>query len=176
MISKTIGKKYATALFNVARENKNIEIVKDNLTFIKNKIAPNVMRIITIPSIPTEEKKEIINKLLENKVDISVKNFLNVLIDKKKFDLFDDIYNAFIDLYQNYSNIVVGEVISSTALEESYKIKIKNILEKKYKKTFVLDFKIDEDLIGGIIIRIGNEIIDGSLKNQLIKIKNILLG
>jgi len=176
MLSKTIGKKYATALFNVARENKNIEIVKDNLTFIKNKIAPNVMRIITIPSIPTEEKKEIINKLLENKVDISVKNFLNVLIDKKKFDLFDDIYNAFIDLYQNYSNIVVGEVISSTALEESYKIKIKNILEKKYKKTFVLDFKIDEDLIGGIIIRIGNEIIDGSLKNQLIKIKNILLG
>ncbi|MFH1824756.1 MAG: ATP synthase F1 subunit delta [Candidatus Firestonebacteria bacterium] len=176
MLPKTISKKYATALFKVAQEDKNIEVVMDNLNFIKNILTSDIMKIIANPNVSHEEKKLIINKLFGSRVCHSVKNFLNILIDKKRIVYFLDIYNAFVNIHLEQNSIVAGEVISPMNLEDSQKIKIKNTLEKKYKKTFILNFKINKDLIGGILIKIGNEIIDGSLRNQLIKVQNILLS
>lgn len=175
MLAKTISKKYAKAIFEIALGNNNVEKIKADLFSVNNRLTKEVFEMMKNPGILKAEKKGIIDKICGEKPAKEVREFLYVLLDKKRLQFFNDIYDAFNALYENYKGIKKAEVISAAEINETYREKIQSALQKAYNKRFEINYQVKKDLLGGMIIKIENEMIDGSLKNQLNRIHDLLI-
>jgi F-type H+-transporting ATPase subunit delta len=107
----------------------------------------------------------------EKEIDSVVLDFSKELRKQRKLKMMDDIMSKFSDIYNKENRIVEVEVISAREIEEGQVKEISSFVKEKYgAKEVILDKKIDEKIKGGIILRIGDEIIDGSISK---KIKNL---
>ncbi len=94
-------------------------------------------------------------------------NFIKLLADNKRFALLPEIAGLFIKEVNQSNDTVVAEIISAKPLDSKSEAKLLAKLEKKYNKTVEASIKIDESLIGGAIIKIGDTVIDGSVRGRL---------
>lgn len=165
-----IADRYADALVKTARDGKlTFEKISDDLNLVKNTLnqSKDLQAFLTNPLVSIDDKKEIIDRVFSNEIDNLNINFLKVLIDKNRFALFDDVlesYNKSLDSINNISRVKVTSAVEMTQ-EAKKKLKIK--LEEKLKKNVIFDLDINADIIAGLVIRIGDNIIDMSLKHKL---------
>lgn len=125
--------------------------------------------------IPRQKKKEFIEKLFSGKLSDYVINMLKSTIGFNCINDLNEIYNEFIkqvDLIQNRQRVTVT---TRFELDDSMRKNIKSALSKKLNKEIILDETIDENILGGIIIKISDLLIDGSIANQLKRIKKNLI-
>lgn len=165
-----IADRYSNALVNLAQEGKltygkissDLISIKDVLTKSKD-----LDECLKNPVISVEAKKEIIDKVFSNDLDALIINFLKVLVDKNRFDAFDEVLQSFNKALDDINNISRVTVTSAVEMTEESKQKLKSKLEEKLKKSIVLDLDIDSSIVAGLIIKIGDNIIDMSLKHKL---------
>ena len=171
-----LDRRYALALYEACVEAGNVEIVLQQLKEIVNEIDSNkdFLKIIKNPQISKLNKKRIFKELFESSIEQELLNFLLLTIDKERILYLREKYDQFRQIYLEANNIITAEVRSAIPLSNIERENLKMVLEKKYDKTIMLKQKIDKSLIGGVIIRIGDEIIDGSIKNKLSEIKKII--
>jgi F-type H+-transporting ATPase subunit delta len=165
-----IAQRYSDALVSIAKEGKlTYEKISDDLNLINNILtqSKDLKEFLTNPLVSVDDKKEITAKVFSNEIDILVLNFLKVLIDKKRFDTFDEILISFKKALDDKNNISRINVTSAVAMSEESKKKLKIKLEEKLKKNVVLDISLDSNIIAGLVIKIGDNIIDMSLKHKL---------
>lgn len=167
-----VARSYAQALFDLAQEEKILDLVKANFEEMMRVFSENqeLKNILKHPKVSKTDKKELLDKIFGD-VNTYVKNFTKLLIDKSRFMHFDDIYKSYVGMYNNFNNIEVAYVQSATKLSEEQKASIKAMLEAKLHKDIELKTKINEDLLAGVRIKIKDEILDNSAATRLERMK-----
>ena len=171
-----IANRYAEALFQLSEEeNITKEIYKELRNVVElvkgNKELDNVLKS---PLVAKNEKIQLIEALFNNKINNNLKNFLKILVEKGRISSLKSIELTFKELLNNKNNIIEGTVISAVALTEKQVKELEEKLSKKYNKNVTLENKVDKTILGGVVIRLGNTQIDGSVKTRLDNIKDQL--
>lgn len=165
-----IADRYADALVELAKDGKmTFEKISSNLDLIREILSQSkdLNEFLTNPLISTNDKKEIIEKVFGKEVDVLIVNFLKVLTDKERFSLFEEIFESYNKLLDNINNISRIKVVSAISMSDEAQKRLKTKLEEKLRMNVVLDMSIDTDIIAGLVIKIGDNIIDMSLKHKL---------
>ena len=103
-------------------------------------------------------------------------NFLNLLVEKKRAEILPDIAEAFKNMVDEEQNISHGTVTSAVELSDELLAKVKASLEKLTGKQVELSTSVDPSLIGGIVAKVGDLVLDGSIKTQLAGLKDSIKG
>lgn len=172
------AKNYANALIEVVRDKKSTfdEISKDfeNVREILN-MSPELREILNNPTISLQAQTDIAIDVFKNEVSSTMLDFIKIVIDKKRFKEFSQIYRAYLEKLNEISNIQPVKVTSAIELSEDKKLQVIKKLEEKLNKTVKPEWELDDDIIAGLVIRIGDNVIDMSLKNKLAKMKKDLI-
>lgn len=167
------AKEYASVLFELSCDKKHVGSVFESLNEVL--LDKEIYNFFTHPMINKEEKKRILKESLKLE-DGELLYFLYVLIDNKKLTLLNDIYEAYQFICDEKANIMRFTVCSPKKLNALKEEKIINVLKKIYNKHIYLNVEVDDKLIGGIVIKHNNEIIDDSILNKINDLKQMLLN
>lgn len=167
------AREYATVLYELGLDKKQVVLIFDSLSkVLENK---EISGFFNHPIINKDEKKKILKDSLKLE-DSELLYFLYVLIDNNRLKDIKNIYEAYLTICDDNEGILRFDVYSSNELDESLKEEIKKVLENNYKKNVVIKYNIDNKLIGGIVVKHNNEVIDGSIFNHINNLKQILLN
>ncbi|SFJ55267.1 F-type H+-transporting ATPase subunit delta [Terrisporobacter glycolicus] len=171
-----IANRYAEALFQLSEDENITKEIYNELhdvveTVKNNKDLDNVLRS---PLVAKIEKVKLIESLFNNKINNNLKNFLKILVEKGRISSLKSIELTFKQLLNDKNNIIEGTVISAIPLTDEKVKELEGKLSKKYNKNVTLENKVDQSILGGVLVRLGNTQIDGSVKTRLDNIKDQL--
>ncbi|MBQ1793450.1 MAG: F0F1 ATP synthase subunit delta [Peptostreptococcaceae bacterium] len=171
-----VASRYAEALFQVGEETDSTDKLYGELKAVVDIVKENkdFSNILRSPLVSKEEKKDLITKVFEGKLSQNMINFLKILADKDRLALLADIEKDFKVLLNEKNNILEGIVITAVPMKEEEVKELQTKLSAKYNKTVVLENEVDKSVLGGVLVRLGNEEIDGTVKNRLDKMKEQL--
>jgi F-type H+-transporting ATPase subunit delta len=178
LIQESLVEGYAQALFEVAVEKGDTGDIEKDMDGVKELLSTNkkFRSILYHPSITKTDKKDIVDKVIVSQCSSKwVKNLLCVLIDKRRERILDYLPDAYKGVAGRIRGVVPVKIQTAIALNEERLGKLKKNLEKLTKKKVEIETEINKDIIGGMIIRIENKIIDGSITNHLKNLKKSLL-
>ena len=172
MANDEIAKRYAGAIYNIAKSSNSVNEVREVLNILMENYeeGEEFRRILEDPLKKFSEKE----KFLEKSFDHIRKESLGVIkyiVKKQRLSLIGEIKDYFLKLYYDENNKLPVIAIFAKELSEKQRERLVQKLEKKYNKKIVLNVKVDKEIIGGGILKIGNEVINGSIKNQIEEIK-----
>ena len=172
-----VAKVYAGALLEIAHEKNAISKIEEELSFLAEllKNDHDLMRYFSAPGIPIESKKQFVDKVFGSELSELMVNFLKVLIDNGRQHDIPDISVAFSELLDIVNNRQKITLISSVKLDSDIINRIKKSLEDRFNKNIIIEEVIDPTILGGIIVQVDDLIIDASLKNDLLKLREKLL-
>lgn len=167
MIGNQIGKRYAEAIYEVAEQKNKIkevyEVLNDVMELYKTDI--DFRNFITHPLIKEEEKKATLGKIFtESNEGVEI---LFYILEKGRIAQIREIVAEYVKIDYARNQILDVEATFAVELTEEQKEKLSKNLEKKTGKKVKLVVNVDKSLIGGGIIRIGDEVTDGSIRRQL---------
>ena len=174
-----ISDRYASALYDLASENKIVDLVLENLENLKKIIVNNkeLSLLVKSPLISSNDKLEVLIKLSSsfNLNELSV-TFLKVISNNKRFASLTSMISQFIKINANKRGDVLADVTSADELSEEQRVNIKDQLRIVLGDKLSLNFKVDKKIIGGLIIKVGSKMIDISLENKINKLKIAMKG
>lgn len=176
MVNQVLPEKYANALFLAAKNSGNLRQTEQDISLILKifKTNPDFEKVINHPGINKENKKQLIKEIFLNKINEITLNLLFLLIDKKRESLLSKIYDIFTEKVYEYEGIKKLTVETATSLTPAEKQYFSKEMEKIFKKKIYLDAKVNQGILGGIIIRDKMTMIDASIKQFLDSLKNQL--
>ncbi len=166
-----LAKRYALALYKLRDDDLPVNLNEAHLAFVQN---PELLDFMTNKIVSNDDKKQVIYQVFKD-FSLNTYNFFMELIDAKKFDYFCSIVYELNAIYDDKKNILRAEVVSIVELDEAQKSILKSKLEGKFAKTFELKYSLDSSIISGLIIKIGDSIIDLSAKTKLNNLKKQLI-
>ena len=176
MISN-ISKRYARAFFDIAGEEQKLEQYYNELHQFSSVIAQNkdLGGFLANPIFEQESKKKVLEKII-GKLSLSPMtiNFLKLLIDKKRIDILPDIETCYRQLMDETLKTVRVTVKTAFELTPDMRSYITSSLKKMTGRTVDVTVENDKNLLGGIVIGVGDTLYDGSIKNQLNNMRNLL--
>lgn len=170
---------YASALMALAQDVDKVDAFAENARsfLIALKETPELQSFIANPILKAENKKSVLQSICGKEIDTYFLNFLFILVDRRRILFLAPICEEFVALQRKLNNIVLAEVTSAAALTRSQEDAIADQVKKMTKADKVeLDITTDADLIGGVVIKIGSQVFDASLKGQLRRIGVGLMG
>ncbi|MBF0705249.1 F0F1 ATP synthase subunit delta [Guptibacillus hwajinpoensis] len=176
---EVIAKRYAGALFDIARENDNVEQVKNELVVVKDVFhqTPNLMNVFEHPKFTEAQKKELIQTSFGSSLSAPVMNTLLTLIERKRVAIVFDLVSQFERFTYEQQQKAAAKVYSVKPLTEEEQMKVSAVFAKRVgKTTLLIENVIDPTLIGGIKVRIGNRIFDGSISGKLKRMERELVS
>ena len=176
--SSETADRYALALYELAKENSELEIVEkdtNELLAIYN-ISEDLKNFIKNPTQSQSSQLEILNKIsVEMSLSKIVKNFLSILVAKRRIFFLNTIFHNFISLVSKKRGELKASLISSKNLTNEELKNLKTELSQVMETTIAFKYEVDETLIGGLKMQIGSLMIDTSIKNKLKKYEQIML-
>ena len=169
MSQHTVTRRYATALYEEADAAGGLAAVDDDVLMLRNNIESNreLSRFFESPVIPQEKKESILQELLEERVETLTLQFLRLLVQKDRETLTKAILDQYQSLRDEQRGIVDAEVTVAQPLNDEDRTALVEALEEKTGKDVRLHLEENPDLIGGLVIRIGDRVFDGSVRSQL---------
>ena len=178
-MAKLAAKVYGDALFDLAVEENRCDQFLEEIHAVEKALAdnPDVETLICHPGISSEEKQEFIEKCFRGSVSDDMTGFLLILVKKGRFPERESIFAYFISKVKEYKKIGVAQVASLFPLSREQKDKIeKRLLETTDYEKIEASYREDTSLIGGLVIRIGDRVVDTSVKSRLEELKTQLMG
>ncbi|MBT2734847.1 F0F1 ATP synthase subunit delta [Bacillus sp. ISL-7] len=178
MSNSMVAKRYALALFQIAKETQALGVIEEELRVVKEVVQynPELKNILNSSKLSIEEKKEII-KVSFATVNVNVLNTMLILIDRHREDQIVDVANEFLELANDEMGIAEAKVYSTRELTDAEREAISSVFAAKVgKKSLKIENIVDSNLLGGIRLRIGNRIYDGSLRGKLDRLERKLLS
>ena len=177
MANESSANRYAKVLLEVAKEEKAIDSIGEALNTLKEafKASPELYKTLLNPMYPTENRMAIVKEVAKKaQASDSLSNLLASLTESRKIRLIEQIAEA----YSNLMDIDAGRlrvtVESAAKLGSDEEKALTEKLKKETGKDIILTSRENKDLIGGIVVRVGNTILDGSFRKQLKNIKETL--
>ena len=174
-----LGRRYAKALLELAREQGEIEPVLRDVAALAAawKESAELRGIVRNPVIPRSALKATVDAVMQ-KLDCSklVRNTVNLLADKGRLAHLEEVLHALEELAEAETGRVRVDVISAKPLSDAYYARLTEKLKRVTDLEVVLVKKQDSSLIGGVVTRVGDQVFDGSLNNRLSELKETLLA
>lgn len=166
--SITIARPYAEAVFKLAKEKNNLSQWSEMLGNAAQitAVAP-IQELISNPKIPAAKLKEIIFNIGGNKLDNEVKNLLSILIDNDRVMIIPKLVEMYEQLRANHEGVLEANIISAFSMSDKQIDKLVAALENKFNRKVKAKVSIDQELIGGVKIEVGDEVIDSSISGKL---------
>jgi len=174
-----IAKRYAKALFAVGKEDGAIEQYSEALGVMASLYdqVPPLSDALTNPMYPVDVRVRVVQDLMKAmSASPVISNFMTLLVQKKRAAALPEIAQAFQDLVNADKNICRGTVISAIELSSELKSKVARTLTSLTGKQVDLTSVVDPSIIGGIIAKVGDLVLDGSIKSQLEGLKESIKG
>ncbi len=176
---EVVAKRYAAALFEVVRERNALDQVEKELVSVKSVIQENdqLLTILNHPKISIDDKKALLSKLFGNHVSEAVHNTLLLMVDRKRETMIPNLVEQYTKLANEERGVADATVYSVRILTEEEQQSIsKTFAERISVKELRVENVIDQDLVGGIKVKIGNRIFDGSVSGKLNRIQRQLVS
>ncbi len=174
MDKEAIAKRYASAIYDIAESSDKIGEIREALNILaENYNEDEEFKVFLLdPSIKYDEKVKYLHKSFDFISEDAFK-IINYLVKKGRVPLAEKIKDSYLKIYYEKNNKILVNATFTKELSDNQREALMKKLEEKYKKKIVLNLSVDEELIGGGIIKIGNKVIDGSIKSQIEDIKKI---
>lgn len=171
-----IADRYAQALFEVGEETQTTSELYQELSELVDILNENkdLYNLLKSPLIGREDKKNVMQNIFKNQLSDSMNNFLKIVIDKDRVSTIEHIKESYKSLLNDKNNILEGTAITAVELSEKEIKDLEKNLSIKYNKNVTLKNIVDKTILGGVLVRLGNEEIDGTVKTRLSKMKKQL--
>lgn len=172
------AKNYSKALVEMVRDNViSFEDLSKDLATVSEILETSQDLRLTLenPTVSEEVKSQIVEEVFKNEVHPQVVSFLKVLIDKNRFSEFSQIKADYEIKLDDVNKIQAVEITSAVELNEEYRERILQKLSEKLQKNIRPNWKVDENIIAGLIYRINDNVIDTSIKSKLDKLNKNLM-
>lgn len=178
-IQASLSGRYATALFELARDAKSLETVEASLASVRQALAesPDFRALVESPMIAREDAKRTIAALAPTLgLDPTTANFLGVLAENRRLRELPVIARAFRDLLARHRGETTAEVTSAHPLNDEQVTALKQGLRQRIGRDVNVDLSVDPSLLGGLVVKIGSQMIDSSIKTRLNSLAHAMKG
>jgi F-type H+-transporting ATPase subunit delta len=173
--SITLARPYAKAAFEYARTGKTLDAWSSSLAVASSVIQqPVVEENLDSPTITSEQKAALVIELCGDELDAKVKNFVAVMADNKRLGLLIEVQQLFEDFKSQQEKFSDIEISSAFELDSAVEKTLADKLSKTLDSKVALSTSIDKALIGGVVIRAGDMVIDGSVRGRLAKLSETI--
>ena len=169
-MAKIISKAYGEALFELALEKNELESIAEQVNILADAFAenPELIKLLSHPKISKEEKIGVIESIFKGRMSDDIVGFLVIIVEKDRGSEIEDILKLFQAKVREYKKIGVALVTSAIELSTEQKQKVEQkLLQQTAYESFEVEYKVDASLIGGMIIRIGDRVVDSSIRSKL---------
>lgn len=169
-MAKQVDTTYGNALFELALEENRIDSLYEEAIALVDILQENkeLLKLLNHPQISKEERIKVVEDTFSNRVSKDITGIMVMAVEKGHAMQLIDIFKYFIKLVKNEKKIGVASVTSATALDSSRKQAIeKRLIETTKYETMEVHYHVDESIIGGLIIRIEDRVVDSSIKTKL---------
>lgn len=176
-MAKLISKTYGEALFELAVEENKTDAFLEEVYAVQKALQdnPELSKLLNHPKISKEEKNEVVENIFKGRISDEVTGFLTLIISKERFKELDAILAYFIQRVKEEKGIGTAYVTTAVLLNEIQKAQVeeKLLATTSYKKMEMI-YTVDESLIGGMVIRIKDRVVDSSIQTKLSEIQKQL--
>lgn len=172
-----IAERYAIAFIELAEKQNQLDKFDSDLALVKETLLTykELKDFLEHPLIQVNDKKEVVEKIFMEHVSIFTLNLIRLLIDKNRIFILPVIPDHFRELLNKKRNISTAKIITAIEIDEKTRNKVKEKLENLLKQTIQVETVVDKEIIAGMIVRVGDKIIDGSIKTKFENMKKQVL-
>lgn len=177
-MAKLAAQTYGESLFELALEEEKLDLFLKEAEFVQQILTENedLVKLMTHPKISKEEKQNVVENIFKSNVSNEITGFLVLVIKKGRFKEIKSILSYFIARVKEYKKIGVAFVTTAVELREEQKqALVKRLIETTEYETMEMNYTVDSSLIGGMIVRIGDRVVDSSIKHKLSNLTRDLL-
>jgi len=164
-----IARQYSKALYEIGEENGNMGELFEELEEFWKTLQENeqLKEALFHQRVLVEEKQAVLKNVFKDKLSNHMYKFLMLLIEKRRIYFLENILESFRKLMHKHENIITVEVTTAVEMNSEIREKLKKRLDKYVDKKIEMKEYCDPDIIGGMVIKIGDYLIDGSIKSKL---------
>ena len=169
-MAKLVSKTYGQALFELALEENALEQILEEEAFVKEVFAENgdLVTLLNHPKISKDEKIQVVENIFKGNMSDTMLGFLVTIVKKERFGELEHIFQYLEEKVREYKNIGVVNVTTAVELSDEQKERLKDrLLEITSFKQLEFDYSINPDIIGGMILRIGDRVVDSSIRTEI---------
>ena len=165
--------RYAKSIIDLSIERGSLEEVKKDMEYIHNTCVSSreLVLMLESPIIKSEKKLSVLKAVFDSNVSELTVKFIELLVEKGREALIDDIAGAFEEQYLFHSNILKAVVKSVNGVNDTIKARIEELIKKAYGKSVQIEEELDPSLIGGFILTVGDQQIDASISRKLAELE-----
>ena len=169
MKKNEIARQYSKALYEIGEEKDNLFELYDELKELHQTLNENeeLSKALLHQRVLVEEKQKVFKRVFEGKLSDDIYKFMLLLIEKRRIYFLENIVQEFRRLVYKHENIITVEVTTAVEMQEETREKLKAKLKEHVDKKIEMEEYCDPDIIGGMIIKVGDYLIDGSIKSKL---------
>jgi F-type H+-transporting ATPase subunit delta len=178
-IQASLAGRYATALFALARDEKKLEAVGTSLAALKQALAESAdfRKLTTSPVTSREDAVKAVAAVASSmKLDPLTANFLGVLAQNRRLAQLDKVIRAFNLLASDHRGETTAEVISARPLDDEQIAAIKTKLKSRVGRDVAVELSVDPSILGGLVVKVGSQMIDGSIRTKLNTLASAMKG
>ena len=178
-IQASLGGRYALALFDLARESKSIDAVEASLATVRDALlqSPDFKALTTSPLVSrTDAARAVLATAESLGIDPTTKSFLGVLAQNRRLGDLPKIIQAFRALAARHRGETTAEVVSAHPLDDDQIAALKQQLRSRVGRDVSVDLSVDPKLLGGLVVRIGSQMIDSSIRTRLNSLAHAMKG
>ena len=171
-MAKLVSSTYGDALFELALEQNSVDALFEEAQFVLDTILNNedVLKVFNHPKIRKEEKCTFIENVFKGRVSEEMVGFLHIIVTKDRYNEILSIFEYFIHKVKEHKGIGTARVTSAIEMTQAQKDAVeKKLLATTKYVSFEMEYIVDPSILGGLIIRIEDRVVDSSLKTQLDK-------
>ena len=177
-MAKLISKTYGEAIFELAVAENRVDALSEEIQTVLKALEenPEFSEIMKHPKIIKEEKLQIIENVFKGRVSDELTGFIRLIVEKDRYGQLEEIMQYFLDEVKSLKGIGVAWVRSALPLREEQKKRIEaKLLETTCFREMEMHYQVDDTLIGGMVIRIGDRVADSSIRTKLSHLEQQLL-
>lgn len=176
MLKGAIARRYAEAVFDLARKQNTLERTLEDVKGIAELFAHRKLAyLLREPKIPARRKETAIRQALTSRVLPTSLNLALLIVRRELVDLMPNLARELEQLVLDYKNEAIAEVTTAAPMDEKQQALVKRALQNKTGKTIIMHTRVDPAILGGIVARVGDQIIDGSVRYRLSALQQRLL-
>ena len=177
MNQSKISVRYAKALFLLAQEKALLDTVYNDILMVKSTITENELlgQYLNSPVVRPSQKLDLISKLYKEKLSPLTFNFLHLLIKNKRENYLESIFKRFLDVYSAFHGIKAATVTTAVPMDAALRATVLELIASTFKTKVDLTIHEDASIIGGFILRVGDQQYDASVATGLKRMKHALL-
>jgi F-type H+-transporting ATPase subunit delta len=173
-----VARRYSAALFDIAVRDGIVDVIAADLllveTFVRD--VKYLRAVLLQPLVSEEQKIKVLSDAFGDRITATTLNFLYLLVRKRREELIDTTIAEYRRLADEKANRVSATVLSAIPLTTAQFVQVATALEERTGKTVALTSQVSPAVVGGLLIRLGDQVIDGTIRGRLERVRQHLLG